>query len=169
MADWTAIIIAALGIAGTLAATILANKNERKRHKEADRREDAATLRLKLEELYAEVERLEAVASDISLFAMRMATGVKPDSALPSLELARVRSSINLYFPECREALAEYDRQIAEDLKTMRQQVKESANPQEEAITTVLISRWSCFSVLAGAIHEQLDVRAESIGIGEPA
>ncbi|WP_394729097.1 hypothetical protein [Altererythrobacter sp. GH1-8] len=166
MIDWTPIIIAGFGILGTLIAPFLAHKLEGLRRREQESREDGATLRLKLEELYAELDRLEGQCNRSNISAISMASGKGVLEPLERLDLSKVRTSINLYFPECLPALRQFDDGQRKDNAEVRERIESNIEKGEDLSSTgamLVIMQSTNFLTMAKAVRPELEKIAARI------
>lgn len=160
LVDWTAFGIAALGILGTLLAPLLAHKLETLRQKSLDTREDQATLRLKIEETYGEIDRLQGQANLSSIAAMRIANGAENVPPQPQFDISRLRSNVALYFPECADAFQAYDT----DMTALVQQMRDAfAADPINAVANYSVMGFARFGQLATQIRSQLDAKAAAL------
>jgi hypothetical protein len=121
-----------------------------------------ATLRHKLEETYSELDRLQAQADLSSVAALRLANGDKDVPQQPFFDLSRVRVNVGLYFPECAEPFADYDREIEAAVRQMRADFGADA---KGAMVTYQLLSFGLYGAMATKLRKLLDQRAAEISL----
>lgn len=160
MIDWTPILIAGLGIAGTLASPFLSHKLDTLRQKSTNEREDKAALRLKIEETFAEIERLEEVNNRIMVTAIEIGSGKREIKAMERLDLSKIRSNVALYFPECQAALKEFDEQQIRDTYDIREGLKKGEDPVK-SMASLIALRSALFLNLVKQMRQEISKVAD--------
>ncbi len=162
MADeWTALIAAISGAAG-LGGGLIAGRFNLKAVAKTHRRDDLATLRDKFEEMYVQLDRVENLSNETSSSALvAMNANSMPKERLAPIDLGKIRSIVQLYFPTCQPAVDALDQRETEGVKKLRADLKD--NPVAANLMHVITQCYS-ISKMCRDVRELLTAQANEIG-----
>lgn len=165
MADISTVLIAAISAGAGLAGSVIAGHFNLKALGLTHKRDDVATIGAKVEELYAELDRIQDAANQFSLRAMTAIHNKETEQPkIDTINLGKVRAIVGLYFPACLAPLGEFDARAAEHGKILRTDLKEKTlSPMEAACGYVLLE---CTSLvrLCGDMRGLLGAEAGVVG-----
>jgi len=116
----TAAIAAITALAGWGGSVITGSFRMRELNK-AHKRDDAALMRAKVDELFSELDALQNLASEQIVTAVGVLDRRDAaDAKIEKLNLGRIRSLVTLYLPDLAASVATYDEKCNELIKTLR-------------------------------------------------
>jgi hypothetical protein len=125
MVDYATILIAAISAGAGLGGSIIAGYLSLKAVRLSHRREDSALVRSKVEELFAELDRVQALSHILSARALKEMNAETPSQdQFEQINLGKIRSIAGMYFPECKTAIASFDAEYAKVYKEVRELFK---------------------------------------------
>ena len=158
---WTALIAAISGAAG-LGGGLIAGRFNLKAVAKTHRRDDLATLRDKFEEMYAELDRVQDLSNVTSSRALVAMNAKKmPDEKPDAINLGKIRSIVQLYFPTCQPAIDALDQREIEDVKKLRADLKD--NPVAATLMHLITQCYS-ISKMCRDMRELLAAQGKEVG-----
>lgn len=116
----TALIAAVTAMAGWGGSVITGGFRTRELGK-SHKRDDAALMRAKVDELFSELDALQNLASEQIVTAVGVLNRRDvADAKIEKLNLGRIRSLVTLYLPDLAASVAAYDEKCNELIKTLR-------------------------------------------------
>ena len=163
MADCATVLIAAISASAGLAGSVIAGQFNLKALSKAHSKDDAVSIRIKVEELYAELDNIQDL-SNVSAVKALTAINAKaaPQERFDAINLGKVRSIVGLYFPECQVAIDAFDKQDIEDVKALRADFEN--DPLTAGFSYILV-QCAGRSKMCREMRDLLGKEAKAIGI----
>lgn len=165
MADYATVLIAAITAGAGLGGGLIAGRFNLKALVMSHRRDDAVSIRAKVEELYAELDHIENMSAEMSAQVMN-AIGKQdaPAERFQTINLGKVRAIVALYFPACQPAFEAFDQRSTENARLLRASLeKKDRDPSFPLYEHVLLESQSR-QRLCGELREFLGKEAEQLG-----
>jgi hypothetical protein len=135
MVDYGTVAIAAITALAGWGGSVIAGGFRMRELRRSHGRDDSALLRTKVEELFVELDALQAAASQQIVTAMGILDRRDPAGAtVEKFNLGRIRSLVTLYFPALAAAVATYDAKCGALIKTLRADLQD---PDMDKITAM--------------------------------
>jgi hypothetical protein len=165
MVDNSTVLIAAISAGAGLAGSVVVGHFSLRGLGLAHRREDAAAIRMKAEELYGELDRLQAQGGVVSVHALvAMQTKQGSPDQFPPLDLGKMRALAGLYFPECLPPVREYDAFVMENARALRAEIKKGDVDQLIAGFGYVAADAQAVVMMCRQVRAKLDAQVGSLG-----
>ena len=163
MVDYSTVLIAAISASAGLAGSVIAGHFNLKTLSNAHRKDDEVSIRIKVEELYAELDHIQEL-SNVS--AVRALTAINanasPQEKFDAINLGKVRSIVGLYFPTCQAAIDAFDKQDIVDVEALRANF---TNDPLTAVFSYMLVQCAGRSKMCLEMRDLLGKEAEVIGL----
>lgn len=166
MVDYATVLIAVISAGAGLGGSIIAGNFSLKSVRLMHRRDDDALVRSKVEELYAELDRVQALSNVLAARAMKeMNAEVPSGEQFEQINLGRIRAVVSMYFPNCKVVIEDFDKEKIGNDKEIR---KIFEDPKADLLKQSY--KWASVDfVMVGSmcrnIRERLENEAETIGL----
>ena len=163
MVDCATVLIAAISAGAGLAGSFIAGHFSLKALSMGHRKDDVVSLRVKVEELYAELDHIQNLSnSTMALAAPALKAHAAPQEKFDVINLGKIRSIVGLYFPSCQTAIDAFDKQEVEDAKALRAKIED--DPVTASFSFILI-QCAHISKMCREMRDLLGKEAKAIGI----
>ena len=133
--------------------------------KRTERRDDLAVLRVKVEELFLEIDRLDNQAAKANVqYLMDIQKGVSRESPEDQISIGKIRSYVSLYFQDCTDCIAGFDERAAKNLAMLRDNLQNKEFGTQSAIVLSIAQGTQNFGILSRDIRVRLAAIATSTG-----
>ncbi|MBY0284325.1 MAG: hypothetical protein K2W81_10220 [Sphingomonas sp.] len=165
MVDYSTALIAAITAMAGWGGSVITGRFRTRELSQSQRRDDAALMRAKVDELFSELDALQNVSSEqivvaISILDRKDAAGAK----IEKLNLGRIRSLVSLYFPDLAAMVTVYDENCNGLIRTLRADLQNEGMDKMTAMYGHVIQASQLTSNLCNELRVSLTKSATKIG-----
>lgn len=165
MVDHGTVAIAAITALAGWGGSVIAGGFRMRELRKAHGRDDSALMRTKVEELFVELDAIQAAASQQIVTAMGILDRRDPAGAtIEKFNLGRIRSLVTLYFPNLARMVATYDAKCGELIRTLRTDLQDPDMDKITAMYGHVAQAGQLTSNLCEELRGALTDEAEAIG-----
>lgn len=165
MADWETVAIATITALAGISGSVIAGQFRIREQAKSHRRDDASLIRSKVEELFSELDAIQAASSQQMVSALEMLNRKEPiGKPFEKFNLGRTRSLATLYFPALATALQVYDTKCDELIRNLRIDLQNEDMDNTTAMFGHVILAAQLTSNLCNEIRQLLNTEADQVG-----
>ncbi|KWV92763.1 hypothetical protein [Erythrobacter sp. YT30] len=145
------VIVAIVGVLGTLGGAVIGPLFQRKHEQWKARRADEQLLRDKAQELFDELDRL-TIGSHSSMISTMQRVGSEESEVQPVPDLGKIRAITTVYFPTCQGAVVRFENAVREQGIETTNQMRKMMNDGDlganaiKAMTISLVTQHQAIS-----------------------
>ena len=165
MADWETVAIATITALAGISGSVIAGQFRIREQAKSHRRDDASLIRSKVEDLFSELDAIQAASSQQMVAAVEMLNRKEVvGKPFEKFNLGKTRSLATLYFPALAAALNAYDTKCDELILQLRSDLQNEDMDNMTAMYGHVILAGQITSNLCNEVRQLLNAEAAQVG-----
>jgi hypothetical protein len=165
MADYSTALIAAITAFAGWGGSVITSGFRMRELGKTHKRDDAALMRVKVDELFSELDALQNLASEQIVTAVAVLNRKDvADAKIEKLNLGRIRSLVTLYLSDLAVAITAYDEKCDELIRALRADLQNEGMDNTTATFGHVILAGQLTTNLCNELRGLLTEKASEIG-----